>query len=111
MVSLLDAVNPARLSTVDIRRDLLSLQCAVLQFDVADGIATSNRGLALQTEKLNVLGGGAIRLETGELALRFKTVKRTGVGLSLLGIADSFVGLDRNSAHPSPRMRSQAILA
>ena len=59
----------------------------MLQFDIADGIATSQRGLALQTDKLNVLGGGAIKLETEEIELRFKTVKRTGVGLSLLGVA------------------------
>jgi len=91
VLSLLDAVNPTRLSTVRLRKDLLSLQCAVLQFDVAGGIATSQRGLALQTDKLNVLGGGVIKLETGEIQLRFKTVKRTGVGLSLLGVADRFV--------------------
>jgi hypothetical protein len=91
VLSLLDTVNPTRLSTVRIRQDLVSLQCAVLQFDVAGGIAISQRGLALQTDNLNVLGGGAIKLETGEIALRFKTVKRSGVGLSLLGVADRFV--------------------
>ncbi|EGV19953.1 AsmA family protein [Thiocapsa marina 5811] len=89
--SLLDTLNPVDLADVDIRRDLFSLRCAVLQFDVADGIATSTRGLAVQTDTLNVLGGGAIKLETGEIALRFKTVKRTGIGLSLLGLADRFI--------------------
>ncbi|WP_296806958.1 AsmA family protein [Thiocapsa sp.] len=89
--SLLDTLNPVDLADVDIRRDLVSLRCAVLQFDVADGIATSKRGLAVQTDTLNVLGGGAIKLETGEVALRFKTVKRTGIGLSLLGLADRFI--------------------
>jgi hypothetical protein len=56
--------------------------------------------LALQTDKLNVLGGGAIKLETEEIELRFKTVKRTGVGLSLLGVADSFVIVDGTLKHP-----------
>ena len=100
VVSLLDAVNPTQLSTIRVRKDLLSLQCAVLQFDIADGIATSKHGLALQTEKLNVLGGGVIRLETEEIELRFKTVKRTGVGLSLLGVADRFVVVDGTLKHP-----------
>jgi hypothetical protein len=85
---------------VRVRKDLLSLQCAVLQFDIADGIATSKHGLALQTDKLNVLGGGAIKLETEEIELRFKTVKRTGVGLSLLGVADRFVIVDGTLKHP-----------
>ncbi|MGB5735338.1 MAG: AsmA family protein, partial [Thiohalocapsa sp.] len=77
MVKLLDTVNPTQLSAIRVRKDLLSLQCAVLQFDIADGIATSKHGLALQTDKLNVLGGGAIKLETEEIEFRFKTVKRT----------------------------------
>ena len=94
------SINGSRLSTVRIRQDLLSLQCALLQFDIADGIATSKHGLALQTDNLNVLGGGAIKLETGEIELRFKTVKRTGVGLSLLGVADRFVVVDGTLKHP-----------
>lgn len=100
VVSLLDSVNPIQLSTFGVRKDLLSLQCAVLQFDIADGIATSKHGLALQTDTLNVLGGGAIKLETEEIELRFKTVKRTGIGLSLLGVADSFVIVDGTLKHP-----------
>jgi uncharacterized protein involved in outer membrane biogenesis len=97
---LLDTVNPTQLSAIRVRKDLLSLQCAVLQFDIADGIATSKHGLALQTDKLNVLGGGAIKLETEAIELRFKTVKRTGVGLSLLGVADRFVIVDGTLRHP-----------
>ena len=100
MFKLLDTVNPTQISAISIRKDLLSLQCAVVQFDIADGIATSKHGLALQTDKLNVLGGGAIKLETEEIELRFKTVKRTGVGLSLLGVADSFVIVDGTLKHP-----------
>jgi len=45
-----------------------------------------------------VVGGGAIKLETGEIHMRFKTVKRTGVGLSLLGVADRFIVVDGAAA-------------
>ncbi len=110
MVKLLDTVNPTQLSAIRVRKDLLSLQCAVLQFDIADGIATSKHGLALQTDKLNVLGGGAIKLETEEIELRFKTVKRTGVGLSLLGVADSFVIIDGTLRHPRARIDKGDLL-
>ena len=82
----------------------------MLQFDIADGIATSKRGLALQTDKLNVLGGGAIKLETQEIELRFKTVKRTGVGLSLLGVADRFVIVDGTLRHPRARIDKGDLL-
>ncbi|EIC20768.1 uncharacterized protein involved in outer membrane biogenesis [Thiorhodovibrio frisius] len=110
VVSLLDTVNPADFSTIDLRRDLLSLKCAVLQFDVADGIATSKRGLALQTDNLNVLGGGAIKLETGEIQLSFKTAKRTGVGLSLLGIADRFIDLTGTLKAPRASINRRDLL-
>ena len=40
---------------------------------------------------LNALGGGAVNLRTSEIELHFKTAKRKGVGLNLLGIADKFV--------------------
>lgn len=76
----------------------------MLQFDIADGIATSKRGLALQTDNLNVLGGGAIKLETSEIELRFKTVKRTGVGLSLLGVAERIVVVDGSLKSPRATM-------
>ena len=110
VVKLLDTVNPTQLSAIRVRKDLLSLQCAVVQFDIADGIATSKHGLALQTDKLNVLGGGAIKLETQEIELRFKTVKRTGVGLSLLGVADRFVIVDGTLRHPRARIDKGDLL-
>jgi hypothetical protein len=69
------------------------LECAVAQFEVSKGIAQSNSGLALRTDRLNVLGGGAIDLRTGEIDLRFKTAERKGLGLSVLGVADDFVQL------------------
>jgi uncharacterized protein involved in outer membrane biogenesis len=86
LLSLLGTLNP-----VDWSREAASLQCAVLQFDVADGIATSKRGLAVQTASLNILGGGAIKLRTSEIELRFKTAARKGLGLNILAIADKIV--------------------
>ena len=52
------------------------LECAVIQLDIAKGIATSSKGLALRTDQINVLGGGALKLRTGEIDLRFKTAQR-----------------------------------
>ncbi len=110
MFKLLDTVNPTQISALNIRKDFLSLQCAVVQFEFADGIATSKHGLALQTDQLNVLGGGSIKLETEEIELRFKTVKRTGVGLSLLGVADRFIIVDGTLQHPRARIDKGDLL-
>jgi hypothetical protein len=86
LFSLLGSLDPVSLS-----KEAAGLECAVLQFDIADGIATSTRGLAVQTPTFNVLGGGAIDLRSSEINLRFKTAKRKGIGLNLIGIADKFV--------------------
>ncbi|MGB5834458.1 MAG: AsmA family protein, partial [Thiohalocapsa sp.] len=86
VLTLLDTINPASQW-----RPFQNLECAVLQFDVADGIATSTQGLALQTEALNVVGSGALNLRTDEIQLHFKTAKRKGFGINLLEIADKFI--------------------
>jgi hypothetical protein len=59
----LDVLNPLALD-LDSRVHYNELQCAVLQFDLAEGIATSTRGLAVQTKTLNAIGGGALNLRT-----------------------------------------------
>lgn len=69
------------------------LECAVVQLDVAKGIATSSKGLALRTDQMNVLGGGALKLQTGEINLKFKTAQRKGLGISIVGIADRVAGV------------------
>jgi len=103
--SLLDAINP-----LGHRRDFNDLQCAVLQFDLADGIATSTRGLAVQTRDINAIGGGALNLRTGEIEIRFKTVRRRGTGISLLGIADRFVHIKGTLRDPKAGIDPGALL-
>jgi hypothetical protein len=69
------------------------LECSVIQLDVAKGVATSSKGLALRTDQINLIGGGALNLGTGEIDLRFKTAERKGLGLNILGFADRLVGV------------------
>lgn len=77
------------------------LECAVIQLDVSKGIAVSSKGLALRTDQMNVLGGGALNLSTGEINLQFKTARRKGFGSNLLGIADRFIGLSGTLDNPT----------
>ena len=77
------------------------LECAVMQLDIAKGIATSSKGLALRTERMNVIGGGALKLSSGEIDLRFKTAQRKGLGIGLLGIADRLVRLTGTVEEPA----------
>ncbi len=88
-----------------------SLECAVLQFDVAKGIATSTRGLALRTGAINVLGAGTLRLQTGEIDLRFKTAQRKGLGISVLGIIDKLLHFTGTLQQPRVKVDSAGLLA
>ncbi len=105
LVSLLDVLSP-----LNVRAQVADLQCAVMQFDVTDGIATSTQGLALQTREINAIGGGAINLRTEEIELRFKTTQRRGLGISLLGIADRFVYVRGTLRDPKAGIDATALL-
>lgn len=105
IVSLLDVLNP-----LNVRAQVADLQCAVMQFDLADGIATSTQGLAVQTREVNAIGGGAINLRTEAIELRFKTTQRRGLGISLIGIADRFVYIRGTLREPKAGIDAAALL-
>lgn len=109
LFTLLDVLNPIALD-LESRVQYNELQCAVLQFELAEGIATSTRGLAVQTKTLNAIGGGALNLRTEDIELRFKTAKRRGIGLSLLGIADRFVYVEGTLRNPRAGIDPAALL-
>ena len=81
-----------------------TLECVVLQLDIAKGIATSSKGLALRTDQMNLIGGGALNLSTGEIDLRFKTAQRKGIGLNILGVADRLVGVTGTLQNPAIKL-------
>lgn len=78
-----------------------NLECAVIQLDLADGIATSSKGLALRTDQMNLLGGGALKLHSGEIDLQFKTAQRKGLGVSIQGVAERFIHVTGTLGNPS----------
>jgi uncharacterized protein involved in outer membrane biogenesis len=105
LVTLLDTINPANLL-----RQSDKLECAVLQFDLANGIATSTRGLAVQTESINAIGGGAVNLRSQGVDLRFKTVQRKGLGINLLGIAGGSISITGTLADPKVSIDPQGLV-
>ncbi len=52
------------------------LQCAAVLFDVAGGTASSPHGIALRFRRMDVFGGGAIRLDDGEILFGFRAARR-----------------------------------
>jgi uncharacterized protein involved in outer membrane biogenesis len=79
------------------------LDCAVFHFTIRDGVALTDRGIALATARMNVIGSGVIDLETERLDIGITTEAREGVGLSAGQFAD-LVRLGGTLANPRPTL-------
>lgn len=66
-----------------------TLECAVIKFGVKDGLATTDRGIALQTQRMNIVGSGTIDLKTENLNLAIKPQAREGLGINLGALVDA----------------------
>ncbi|HSO07187.1 MAG TPA: AsmA-like C-terminal region-containing protein, partial [Pelomicrobium sp.] len=101
VTELLNALNPART-----RDEYSELKCAVLRFPVRNGIATIDNGIAVETAKVRLIGGGTVNLRTEQLELGFRPAANTGFGVGGLArfakvsgtLADPQIGLDMASA-------------
>ncbi len=76
------------------------LKCGVVRFLIKDGLATSDKGVAIETDKMAVVGSGTVNLKTEELDFAVKPGAREGLGLSL-GSVVSLVRVKGTLAEPS----------
>jgi uncharacterized protein involved in outer membrane biogenesis len=86
------------------------LECAVIHLEVSDGLATTPHGLAMRTKEMNLIGGGSLKLDNGAIDIEFKTAPRTGLGLSLAGVADRFIRLTGTLAEPTVGVNAKSAL-
>ncbi len=91
------------------QEEYTSLECGVVKFDIKDGIASTDKGIALQTGKLNAVGSGAINFKTEELDLAVKPQAREGLGIGLGKLVDA-VSIGGTLANPSPKVDTAAAL-
>lgn len=114
VTELLNALNPARSQD-----PYTEMKCAVLRFPVRNGIATISNGIALETSKVRLLGGGTVNLrnETLELGFRPEAARGLGVGAGNLArfakvegtLANPRVGLDMAGAASTAAVAGAAI--
>ncbi len=84
------------------------MSCGALRFVLKDGMATAEKGIAVQTPKMNVVGSGTINLKTEEIDFAVKPEARQGLGINLASVAgmvratgtlaEPTVGLDKLGA-------------
>ena len=85
LTSILQTLNPMAEEKV-----YADVECSVFDIDITDGVATIEQ-LALQSDRVTIVGSGSIKFETEALDLAINTKSREGLGISVGGVANSFV--------------------
>jgi len=104
LMSTLSMINPMAEGS-----DGSLLECAVVNFDIKDGIATAENGIAMSTNQMNILGGGNINLKTEALDIGIAPKAKEGVGLNVAQLA-ALVRLGGSLANPTPKADTEAAL-
>lgn len=81
-------------------RDTTQVTCAVMHFRLKDGIAVTDRGVALQSDGVDVVGSGRVDLRDEGLDLGFTPRAKEGLGLSVGNQLAGFTRLRGSLAAP-----------
>ena len=84
-------------------------ECTVFALDINDGVAEITSMLA-QSEKVTIVGGGNIDLNTEALNIDFNTKQRSGVGISADMFVTPFVQLAGTLAAPQIGLDTKGVL-
>ena len=84
-------------------------ECSVLAVDFDSGLGDIT-GFLLQSEKLMIVGGGKIDLNSERFDLEFNTKPRQGVGISADMFVTPFVKLTGTFANPSIGLNQMGVL-
>jgi hypothetical protein len=77
------------------------LQCSVVNFSITDGIATADKGIAIATKQMNIIGSGKINLKDETIDIRINPEPKEGIGVSA-GKFASLVKISGTLANPKP---------
>ena len=64
------------------------INCGVINLKIKDGIATADKGIAINTTKMSILGSGVIDLKTEKLDIGIDPQAREGAGISTSKLAE-----------------------
>jgi uncharacterized protein involved in outer membrane biogenesis len=104
LAELVETLNPFA-----VREEYTELQCSVLAVDVKDGDAEVDILLA-QSDKIQIVGGGGLDLDTERLNLEFNTKPRRGIGVSADTFVTPFVTLQGSLAQPRVGLNEKGML-
>ena len=84
-------------------------ECTVFAIDFESGLGDIS-GFLLQGEKIMVVGGGKVDLNTENLNIEFNTKPRSGVGISADMFVTPFVALSGTLASPGVGVNAKGVL-
>jgi hypothetical protein len=90
--------------------DHAQLECAAARFTIANGVATSSDGVALRLNDLDILGGGAVNLQTGEILFGYRAVRRQFFSFSLLGLTSGLAKVTGTLSDPTVALDPSGVL-
>ena len=85
------------------------LACAVVNFNIRDGIATADKGIAIRTDKMNIVGDGTINLKNEKIDIGITPEARTGLGMNMTDLV-GLVRVGGTLAEPSALVDKTAVL-
>ncbi len=90
------------IGALNIRRErgFLDIECGFYDGTIEDGVLTMDR-VAVQTDRITMVASGTIRLRSERLDITFRIKPREGIGVSLAGLATSFISVGGTLANPS----------
>ena len=85
------------------------LACAVMNFNIKNGIATVDKGIAIRTGKMNIVGDGSINLKTEKIDIGITPEARAGIGINMTDLV-GLVRLSGTIAQPGVAVDKTAVL-
>jgi len=98
IVQILGAINP-----FGDKEEKAPMDCAVVNFAIKDGVATTDKGIVLQTDKMFVIGNGQIDLDSEKIDIAIRTQGREALGVNV-GDVTKMMGVGGTLAHPMPAL-------
>lgn len=95
LTQLMSSLNPMAK-----KEDYTPIACGVVRFKVSDGMAVAAKGIALETDKLDIVGDGKANLKTEGLDFGIKPNVKEGLGVGVGNLA-GMVRLGGTMANPS----------
>jgi hypothetical protein len=91
-------------------QDFAQLQCAAARFTLANGVATSTDGIALRFKQMDILGGGAVNLSTGQIQFGYRAVRRNWLSFSAMGLASGLAVVGGTIDKPTVQLDPTGVL-